>query len=151
MNGDESFWNGPDGTLHSWHLIRCILLNTVLLTLLLTIPPSLNFPMNRLKQLVAIILNPTDYSEESHVTLEAAGVPVSFADCRNCPNPCEDGKLKKFSHSLCILNKNVHVGHEEYPHRVASTIDMTSEMLGSVRPYRRQVRVRQYVVYFWPI
>lgn len=76
--------------------------------------------MNRLRQLVAVLLNPTDHSEGTHVALEAAGVPVSFADCRKCPNPCEDG-------------------HEEYPHRVASTIDRTSEMLGSVRPYRRQV------------
>jgi hypothetical protein len=50
--------------------------------------------MNRLRQLVAVLLNPTDQSEETHVALEAAGVPVSFADCRNCPNPCEDGKPK---------------------------------------------------------
>ena len=28
-----------------------------------------------------------------HSTLEAAGVPVSLADCRNCPNPCEEGAL----------------------------------------------------------
>ncbi len=48
--------------------------------------------MNRLKQLAAILLNPTDDHEQTHVALEAAGVPVSFADCRNCPNPCEDGK-----------------------------------------------------------
>ncbi|KAH9045507.1 Sucrase/ferredoxin-like-domain-containing protein [Lactarius pseudohatsudake] len=76
--------------------------------------------MNRLRQLVAILLNTTDDLEQSHGALEAAGVPVSFADCRTCPNPCEDG-------------------HEEYPHRIASMIDRTSEMLGSVRPYRRQV------------
>lgn len=50
--------------------------------------------MNHLKQLVAILLNPTDDPEKTHVALEAAGVPVSFADCRNCPNPCEDGKQK---------------------------------------------------------
>ena len=67
------------------------------------------------------------------------------------PTPAKMASKKKFSHSLRLLNKNVHVGHEEYPHRVASTIDRTSEMLGSVRPYRRQVRVRQYVVYFWSI
>jgi len=48
--------------------------------------------MNRLRQLVAILLNPTDDVEDTHVALEAAGVPISFADCRNCPNPCEDGK-----------------------------------------------------------
>lgn len=45
---------------------------------------------------------------------------MSFADCRNCPNPCDDG-------------------HEEYPKRIASMIDTTSDMLGSVKPYRRQV------------
>ncbi|KAI0307260.1 Sucrase/ferredoxin-like-domain-containing protein [Multifurca ochricompacta] len=76
--------------------------------------------MNRLKRLAAVLLNPTEDLEQTHAALEAAGVPVSFADCRNCPNPCNDG-------------------HEEYPHRIASMIDTTSDMLGSVKPYRRQV------------
>jgi hypothetical protein len=35
------------------------------------------------------------------------------------------------------------LGHEEYPQRIASTIDTTSEMLGSVKPYRRQVHLLQ--------
>jgi hypothetical protein len=48
--------------------------------------------MNRLKRLAAVLLNPTEDPEQTHAALEAAGVPVSFADCRNCPNPCEDGK-----------------------------------------------------------
>jgi hypothetical protein len=48
--------------------------------------------MNRLKQLAAILLNSAEDPEQAHAALEAAGVPVSFADCRNCPNPCEDGK-----------------------------------------------------------
>jgi hypothetical protein len=48
--------------------------------------------MNRLKRLAAVLLNPTEDPEQTHVALEAAGVPVSFNDCRNCPNPCEDGK-----------------------------------------------------------
>lgn len=48
--------------------------------------------MNRLKQVLAILLNPTEDPEQTHAVLEAAGVPVSFADCRVCPNPCEDGK-----------------------------------------------------------
>ncbi|KZV64844.1 hypothetical protein PENSPDRAFT_690430 [Peniophora sp. CONT] len=55
-----------------------------------------------------------------HSTLEAAGVPVSLADCRNCPNPCEED-------------------HEEYPKRIEAMIDTESEMLGSVKPYRRQI------------
>lgn len=76
--------------------------------------------MNRLKRLAAILLNPTEDPEQTHAALEAAGVPVSFADCRNCPNPCEDG-------------------HEEYPEKISSMIDTTSDMLGSVKPYRRQV------------
>lgn len=48
--------------------------------------------MNRLKRLAAILLNPNEDPEQTHAALEAAGVPVSFADCRSCPNPCEDGK-----------------------------------------------------------
>ena len=58
--------------------------------------------MNRLKQLAAVLLNPAADPEKAHVALEAAGVPVSFADCRNCPNPCEDGKpaLSPFSSFL---------------------------------------------------
>lgn len=48
--------------------------------------------MNRLKRLAAVLLNPTEDPEQTHIALEAAGVPVSFADCRNCPNPCEDGR-----------------------------------------------------------
>ncbi|KAI9512256.1 Sucrase/ferredoxin-like-domain-containing protein [Russula earlei] len=76
--------------------------------------------MNRLKRLAAVLLNPTEDIEQTHAALEAAGVPVSFADCRYCPNPCEDG-------------------HEEYPNKIVSKIDTTSDMLGSVKPYRRQV------------
>ena len=48
--------------------------------------------MNRLKRLAAVLLNPAEDPEQTHAALEAAGVPVSFADCRNCPNPCDDGK-----------------------------------------------------------
>ncbi|KAA1466308.1 hypothetical protein DENSPDRAFT_831116 [Dentipellis sp. KUC8613] len=78
--------------------------------------------MNRLKSLAAILLGPADDdTDESAAALEAAGVPVSFADCRNCPHPCEEP------------------GHEDYPEKIVSMIDTTSEMLGSVKPYRRQV------------
>ncbi|KAH9977884.1 Sucrase/ferredoxin-like-domain-containing protein [Lactifluus volemus] len=76
--------------------------------------------INPLKRFFAVLPTSTNDPEQTHSALEAAGVPVSFADCRNCPNPCSDG-------------------HEEYPQRIASTIDTTSEMLGSVKPYRRQV------------
>lgn len=62
--------------------------------------------MNRLKQVLAILLNPTEDPEDTHAALEAAGVPVSFADCRSCPNPCEDGKRVFFS-LLDLLNNRV--------------------------------------------
>lgn len=92
--------------------------------------------MNRLKRLAAVLLNPAEDPEQMHAALEAAGVPVSFADCRNCPNPCEDGK-KPFTFPWTRLLG--FPGHEEYPQRIASMIDTTSDMLGSVKPYRRQV------------
>ena len=59
--------------------------------------------MNRLKRLAVILLSPTEDLEQAHAALEAAGVPVSFADCRNCPNPCEDGKRTHLSISSDAL------------------------------------------------
>ncbi|KAJ7045912.1 Sucrase/ferredoxin-like-domain-containing protein [Mycena alexandri] len=50
--------------------------------------------------------------------LDASAVPVSYADCRTCADPCEDG-------------------HGEYPTRF--TVDMETQMLGSVDPFARQI------------
>jgi hypothetical protein len=97
--------------------------------------------MNRLKRLAAVLLNPTEDPEQTHAALEAAGVPVSFADCRNCPNPCEDGKYSKTLLSSKVAPNRTSTGHEEYPEKISSMIDTTSDMLGSVKPYRRQVRL----------
>jgi len=50
--------------------------------------------------------------------LQEASIPVSTDPCRSCPNPCD-------------------VGHLEYPSMF--DIDTASDMLGSVKPYMRQV------------
>ncbi|KAJ7179343.1 Sucrase/ferredoxin-like-domain-containing protein [Mycena filopes] len=55
-----------------------------------------------------------------YTTLTASAIPVAAADCRTCPNPCDEG-------------------HSEYPRRFA--IDMESTMLGSVKPFRRQILI----------
>ena len=113
-----------------WTILYSLRCQTLLLT------------MNRLKRLAAVLLNPAEDPEQMHAALEAAGVPVSFADCRNCPNPCEDGKtLFPFPWTRLLG----FTGHEEYPKRITSMIDTTSDMLGSVKPYRRQVRVQHCV------
>ncbi|KIY64421.1 hypothetical protein CYLTODRAFT_380915 [Cylindrobasidium torrendii FP15055 ss-10] len=52
--------------------------------------------------------------------LKTAAVPVSEAECRGCGDPCEEG-------------------HESYGSRFS--VDMTSQMLGSVKRYRRQVYI----------
>ncbi|EIW82256.1 hypothetical protein CONPUDRAFT_103206 [Coniophora puteana RWD-64-598 SS2] len=51
--------------------------------------------------------------------LQAASIPVTSADCRNCADPCED--------------------HDDFSKRI--DVNMDSDMLGSVKPYRRQVLV----------
>ncbi|KAF8974602.1 Sucrase/ferredoxin-like-domain-containing protein [Flammula alnicola] len=51
-------------------------------------------------------------------SLRASAVPVSTADCRACADPCD-------------------LGHEAYPRRF--DIDMDTQMLGSVKPYHRQI------------
>ncbi|KAJ7283856.1 hypothetical protein C8J57DRAFT_1447833 [Mycena rebaudengoi] len=62
--------------------------------------------------------------QDIYSQLSASGVPVTSADCRTCPNPCEEG-------------------HSEYPDnffKVKDT-DSNSEMLGSVKPFRRQILI----------
>ncbi|OAX40649.1 hypothetical protein K503DRAFT_714071 [Rhizopogon vinicolor AM-OR11-026] len=56
--------------------------------------------------------------QEVYQDLKAADVPVTTADCRSCAEPCDQD-------------------HDEYPSKL--DIDMDSDMLGSVKPYRRQV------------
>lgn len=52
--------------------------------------------------------------------LDASDVPVTSADCRTCSNPCDQG-------------------HDNYPSRF--NVDYNSQLLGTVKPYRRQVLV----------
>ncbi|PPQ74734.1 hypothetical protein CVT24_003862 [Panaeolus cyanescens] len=51
-------------------------------------------------------------------TLRASEVPVTSADCRACSDPCD-------------------LDHEAYPRRF--DVDMDTQMLGSVKPYNRQI------------
>ncbi|QRV87900.1 altered inheritance of mitochondria protein 32 [Ceratobasidium sp. AG-Ba] len=57
-------------------------------------------------------------AEELGAKLDTAGVPYTLDPCRACADPCD-------------------VGHEEWPNRF--DVDMSSDMLGSVKPYGRQV------------
>ncbi|KZT12554.1 uncharacterized protein LAESUDRAFT_808148 [Laetiporus sulphureus 93-53] len=71
--------------------------------------------MSTLRKLKAYVLGgDSDQSAE----LKAADIPVSDADCRTCGIPCD-------------------AGHDEYPSRF--DVDMESQMLGSVKPYHRQL------------
>ncbi|KAF8665736.1 hypothetical protein AX16_000184 [Volvariella volvacea WC 439] len=73
--------------------------------------------MNTLWKYKSLLLGQDD-SELLRHQLEASAVPVSDADCRTCPNPCDEG-------------------HDGYPKRF--NIDTSTRMLGSVKAYRRQV------------
>ncbi|KAJ7359561.1 Sucrase/ferredoxin-like-domain-containing protein [Mycena albidolilacea] len=76
--------------------------------------------MSGLRKLKAWVLNHELNPDHIREQLGASGVPVSTADCRTCADPCEDG-------------------HGEYPPRF--TVDMETQMLGSVRPFCRQIMV----------
>ncbi|KAH6914840.1 Sucrase/ferredoxin-like-domain-containing protein [Coprinopsis sp. MPI-PUGE-AT-0042] len=52
-------------------------------------------------------------------TLKSVDVPISSADCRSCSDPCDLGH------------------HDAYPRRF--DIDMDTDMLGSIKPYHRQI------------
>ncbi|KAF5387799.1 hypothetical protein D9615_000185 [Tricholomella constricta] len=74
--------------------------------------------MYSLRRLQAMVLGYDLDPDTLRSQLEAAAVPVTPADCRNCSDPCEEG-------------------HDSYPDRF--DIDRESQMLGSVKPFRRQV------------
>ncbi|KAJ7170251.1 Sucrase/ferredoxin-like-domain-containing protein [Mycena crocata] len=76
--------------------------------------------MSGLRRLKAWVLNHDLNPDHIRDQLSLSGVPVSTADCRTCSNPCEDG-------------------HDDYPTRF--TVDMETQMLGSVRPFRRQILI----------
>ncbi|KAG6820450.1 hypothetical protein H0H93_000446 [Arthromyces matolae] len=72
------------------------------------------YSFKRLQSLLGVEVDTEDVASQ----LQAAAVPVSDADCRTCSEPCEEG-------------------HDSYPGRF--TIDTVSPLLGSIKPYRRQV------------
>lgn len=75
--------------------------------------------MDSLRKLQAYMLGKRDpETEELCGQLRASSVPVSAADCRTCSDPCD-------------------LGHDAYPSRF--DIDWESQMLGTVKPYNRQI------------
>ncbi|KAJ7717628.1 Sucrase/ferredoxin-like-domain-containing protein [Mycena maculata] len=76
--------------------------------------------MSSLRKLKAWVLSHELNTDNIRDRLTASAVPVSTADCRVCSDPCEDG-------------------HADYPSRF--TVDMETQMLGSVRPFRRQILI----------
>ncbi|KAI0774168.1 Sucrase/ferredoxin-like-domain-containing protein [Fomes fomentarius] len=73
--------------------------------------------MSTFRKLKALALGHNlDMNQTSH-QLQAASVPVSEAPCRGCADPCDEG-------------------HDEYP---KFDVDHETEMLGSVKPYGRQI------------
>ncbi|KAJ6516126.1 Sucrase/ferredoxin-like-domain-containing protein [Mycena sanguinolenta] len=74
----------------------------------------------KLKALVLGHDQPPSSDNKLYTTLAASGIPVAAVDCRTCSNPCDQG-------------------HAEYPRRLS--IDMESTMLGTVKPFRRQILI----------
>ncbi|KAJ7591315.1 Sucrase/ferredoxin-like-domain-containing protein [Mycena floridula] len=68
-----------------------------------------------LRRVKALVLG-TVSTEDLHAQLVASNVPVTDVDCRTCANPCDQG-------------------HEDF----RFDVDRESNMMGSVRPYRRQI------------
>ena len=101
--------------------------------------------MSALRKLKAMVLVMDDI-QASNEELQSAGVPISTADCRSCPDPCDHGELNylvEFSYFFENFGSdNLSLGHEEYPARW--NVDMETQMFGSVKPDRRQVRIKKF-------
>ncbi|KAK1228900.1 hypothetical protein PQX77_008058 [Marasmius sp. AFHP31] len=74
--------------------------------------------MHTLRRIKATILHDDTDPDSISMKLELGGVPITDADCRSCPDPCDEG-------------------HEPYPSRF--DVDMETQMLGTVKPYHRQI------------
>ncbi|KAF9076404.1 Sucrase/ferredoxin-like-domain-containing protein [Rhodocollybia butyracea] len=74
--------------------------------------------MFNLRQLKKSLLGPSFSLKQLQAQLDSVSIPFTEADCRSCPDPCDKG-------------------HESYPNRFG--VDMESVMLGSVKPYGRQI------------
>jgi hypothetical protein len=51
---------------------------------------SFRLPMS-LRKLRALVLGHDQPPDNIYTTLTASGIPVASADCRTCPNPCDEG------------------------------------------------------------
>ncbi|KAF7433289.1 hypothetical protein PC9H_005239 [Pleurotus ostreatus] len=71
-----------------------------------------------IRRLQAMLLGHNVSPEKLYAELEASSIPVSTADCRTCQDPCDEG-------------------HLSYGRRF--DVDMETQLLGSIKPYRRQV------------
>ncbi|TFK55892.1 hypothetical protein OE88DRAFT_1622269 [Heliocybe sulcata] len=74
--------------------------------------------MSGFRKLKSMILGQTPDTEGNRHAFEAAHIPLSSADCRSCADPCDQG-------------------HDEYPKKF--DVDRETQMLGSVKPFRRQI------------
>ncbi|KAH9899982.1 Sucraseferredoxin-like protein [Cubamyces lactineus] len=73
--------------------------------------------MSAFRKLKALALGQNTDIDQTAAQLQSAAIPVSDAPCRGCADPCDEG-------------------HDEYP---KFDVDMETEMLGSVKPYARQI------------
>ncbi|EIW62061.1 uncharacterized protein TRAVEDRAFT_115405 [Trametes versicolor FP-101664 SS1] len=73
--------------------------------------------MSAFRKLKALALGQNTDLDLTSAQLQAADVPVTDVSCRGCADPCDEG-------------------HDEYP---KFDVDRETEMLGSVKPYARQI------------
>ncbi|KAI0686787.1 Sucrase/ferredoxin-like-domain-containing protein [Cytidiella melzeri] len=75
---------------------------------------------SRLRSVKAIVLGHNTDMDTTAAMLKDAQIPVSEDPCRGCADPCDEG-------------------HDEYPSRF--DVDMETQLLGSMKPYARQLVV----------
>ncbi|PIL37050.1 hypothetical protein GSI_00742 [Ganoderma sinense ZZ0214-1] len=75
--------------------------------------------MSAFRKAVAFALGHNSDMDHTKTQLQDADIPVSDAPCRGCADPCDEG-------------------HDEYP---KFDVDHETQMLGSVKPYGRQVLI----------
>lgn len=85
--------------------------------------------------------------DQTKTLLQGADIPVSDVPCRGCADPCDEGVS---IHSKPIISLELPTnsdalpsGHDEFP---KFDVDHETQLLGSMKPYGRQVRFRHCLI-----
>jgi len=110
--------------------------------------PGVAMVASTLRKLKSLVLSQTTDNEQIANLLDTVSVPLHTGDCRTCPDPCTEGTSSHLCFPPQLSSRDTspphpdpifggtRAGHEDWKF----DRDMETQMLGTVKPYIRQVK-----------